>query len=336
MDLLTSARIWTGEDSAQQEIKASDASGMPWPQKLAMLASVITPFAGFIAAVILLWHRHHGPRIGWPEIIVFGVTYALTGFGVTVGFHRLLTHRAFVTSQPVRWIFAILGSAAGQGMVILWCATHRRHHQRSDSQGDPHSPHLHGQGLVNQLRGFWHAHVRWLFNRDELDLGRSIPDLVSDPVLMAIDRLYFLWIVIGMLVPAATLGFYYHSWTGFAEGLIWGGLVRIFLMQHVTWSVNSVCHIWGTRPFRTSDMSANNCLVSLVSLGEGWHNNHHAFPTSARHGVFWWEFDPSYLIIRILRAARLVWNVKTPSKEAIAVKLNRLSPCFPYFDSRSR
>lgn len=296
---------------------------MPWPQKLTMLASVIGPFAGFIAAVILLWHRRHAPRIGWPEMIVFMVTYALTGFGVTIGFHRLLTHRAFSTSDLMRWILAILGSAAGQGMVIRWCATHRRHHQRSDSDGDPHSPHLSGVGLSNQLRGFWHAHAGWLLNRDEIDLARSIPDLLNDPVLMMIDRFYFLWIAIGVLLPAVALALYYHSWGGFLMGLTWGGLARIFLMQHVTWSVNSVCHVWGTRPFRTSDMSANNGLVAIVSLGEGWHNNHHAFPTSARHGLSAWQFDPTYLIIRFLEAIHLVRDVKTPSNEAIRVKMKR-------------
>ena len=276
---------------------------------------------GLLFAVGLLWHSHgRWWQVGWPELAVLLGAYALAGFGVTIGYHRLLTHRSFETQRPVRLMLAILGSAAGQGMVIRWVATHRRHHQQADREGDPHSPHLHGHGLFGTVRGFWHAHLGWAFDADKPRLARSVPDLLADRWMLLVDRLYFLWVGIGILLPAVLLGGYFHSWQGFWAGVIWGGMVRICLMQHVTWSVNSVCHIWGARPFNSADLSTNNFAVAVLSLGEGWHNNHHAFPTSAKHGLRWWQFDPSYLIIRSMQRVGLAWNVRQPTTGAMAAK----------------
>jgi stearoyl-CoA desaturase (delta-9 desaturase) len=326
VDLLTPARTWATAAvvDSHATVSSEPADHMPRAQRLAMLVTVVGPFLGLIAAVALLWHRGPGGSrgIGWPEILVMAATYALAGFGVTVGYHRLLTHRAFETARPVRLLLAVLGSAAGQGMVIRWCATHRRHHQRADRPGDPHSPHVHGGGggVRGLLSGLWHAHVGWTFQADAPDLARSVPDLLADRALVRVDQLYLLWVALGLLLPAAALGLYAGSWRGFASGLLWGGLVRTFLMHHVTWSVNSVCHVWGSRPFASGDRSTNNFPVAILSLGEGWHNNHHAFPTSARHGLRWWQFDASFVLIRLLEVVRVARNVRVPSGPAMEAK----------------
>ena len=326
MDLLTPARLWAANEPSTAVHQTPPAERMPRLQQVVMFCSVVGPFVGLIAAIILLWRPHSsGIGIGWPEVIVMGAMYALMGFGVTIGFHRLLTHRAFETHRPVRFALAICGSAAAQGMLIRWCATHRRHHQVSDRDGDPHSPHLYGDGLFARLRGMFHAHVGWCFDTDRPDLGRSVTDLRGDPALLVIDQLYFFWIAMGLLVPGVILGVYYRSWHGFVSGLVWGGLVRICLMQHVTWSINSVCHVWGKRPFKTADHSTNNFPIAIVSLGEGWHNNHHAFPASARHGLRWWQFDASYVVIKLMGWLGLAWDIRVPPISAMNAKLKATS-----------
>jgi stearoyl-CoA desaturase (delta-9 desaturase) len=325
LDLVTPARIWAVAEAAEDnELHDEPVLHMPPLQMVVMFCSVVGPVMGLLAAIFLLWHRAHG-GIGWPEIILMVTTYTLAGFGVTIGFHRLLTHKAFETYRPIKLILSIFGSAAGQGMCIRWVATHRRHHQQSDREGDPHSPHLHGEGALGLLRGMWHAHVMWCFHRDKPDLGRSVPDLLSDPILVLIDQLYFFWVGMGVLIPGVILGLIYHSWYGVISGVVWGGLLRICLLQHVTWSINSVCHLWGTKRFNSSDHSVNNLPIALVSLGEGWHNNHHAFPTSARHGMRWWEFDASWVIISFMRMCGLVWNVRVPSESAMQSREKKAS-----------
>jgi stearoyl-CoA desaturase (Delta-9 desaturase) len=294
---------------------------MPALQRVVMFFSVVAPVAGLVAAIVLLWGRKSTYGIGWPELLVMAAMYTITGFGVTIGFHRLLTHRSFETPRWMRLLLAICGSAAAQGMAIRWCATHRRHHQVSDRDGDPHSPHLHGGSFWARLRGFYHAHVGWCFDADPLDTTRSIADLRDDRALLLIDQLYFFWIALGLLIPAVALGWYAHTWHGFISGLVWGGLVRICLMQHVTWSINSVCHVWGGRTFRTADHSTNNFPIAILSLGEGWHNNHHAFPASARHGLRWWQFDATYQVIRAMKLIGLAWDVRVPSEPAMKAKL---------------
>ena len=318
--MLTPARSWSVVDPS-----AGNPDGpvrrMPFAQRVAMFFTVVGPIAGLVVALVWLWHsRSVRWHVGWPELAALLLGYALAGFGVTIGYHRLLTHKAFQTVRPLRLAFAVLGSTAGQGMVIRWVAIHRRHHQQADREGDPHSPHLHGEGFWEGLKGFWHSHLGWTFQADKPQIARSVPDLLGDRAMLFIDQFYFLWVAIGMLIPAAIVGGYEHSWWGFLAGLIWGGLVRICLMQHVTWSVNSVCHVWGNRPFHSDDHSTNNLPVAVLSLGEGWHNNHHAFPTSARHGLRWWQFDPSWLIITALKRVGLAWDVRLPSDSALAAK----------------
>jgi stearoyl-CoA desaturase (delta-9 desaturase) len=292
---------------------------MPWLQRVVMFVSVVGPIVGLIAAIYLLWGGGWD-GIDWPQAIVMVFMYLIAGYGVTIGFHRLLTHRAFETFRPARIAFAIFGSMAAQGAVIRWCATHRRHHQTSDREGDPHSPHLHGEGILGFLCGMYHAHVGWCFNPDPEEAARSVSDLLADRALLWVDQLYFVWVFLGIVIPAAIVGLWTGTWEGAVSGLIWGGMVRICLMQHVTWSINSVCHVWGTRPFDNADHSTNNFPIAILSLGEGWHNNHHAFPTSARHGLRWWQFDSSWLIIRMMKLSSIAWDVRCPNDMAMAAK----------------
>jgi stearoyl-CoA desaturase (delta-9 desaturase) len=240
--------------------------------------------------------------------------------GITVGYHRLFTHRAFETSRVVQFILAVLGSMAVQGPLMQWVAMHRRHHQHSDQEGDPHSPHLHGGGFFDLVRGAWHAHVGWVFRPDPADLAHYNRDLRQSRTLRAASALFPLWVALGLIIPAVVGGVLTASWMGALFGLIWGGLARIFLVHHITWSVNSVCHIWGRRPYPSGDHSRNNFVFGILALGEGWHNNHHAFPTSARHGLRWWQFDLSYYVIRGMALLGLVWKVKLPSKQALTAE----------------
>jgi stearoyl-CoA desaturase (delta-9 desaturase) len=280
------------------------------------LLAVVLPLLGLIAAAVLSW--------GWGFDLVtlgiFATMCLLTAVGVTVGYHRLFTHRAFETVRPLRAILGVLGSMAVEGPILQWVAVHRRHHQHADHEDDPHSPHLHGEGLGGMMRGLWHAHTGWLFADRVPGLGRYVGDLRKDPLVCRISRLFALWVVLGLLLPAAAGGLLTLSWSGALLGFLWGGLARIFFVHHVTWSINSVCHFWGYQSFRGDDESRNNPIFGVLALGEGWHNNHHAFPTSARHGLRWWEFDASYWLIRGLEKLGLAWKVRTPRPEAIAAR----------------
>jgi len=284
-----------------------------------MLTAVVLPFLGCIAAVVLSWRFGF---MGWLYLAMLVGGWLLTGTGITIGFHRLLTHRSFDTYRWVRLFWMTLGALSVEGSPLVWCAVHRRHHEMSDQPGDPHSPHLHGPGLWNSLRGLWYGHAGWLFTGywSSPDLPRYVPDLLADQALVTVDRLYYLWVLVSLTLPAAIGGLATLSWQGAALGLIWGGLVRIFITHHITWSINSICHVFGRQDFATSDHSRNNLLCGLFGLGEGWHNNHHAFPTSARHGLAWWQFDFSWLVIRGMELVGLAWNVRLPSDRAKAEK----------------
>ncbi|HWP45777.1 MAG TPA: acyl-CoA desaturase [Candidatus Limnocylindrales bacterium] len=273
------------------------------------LVVVITPFLGFLAATILFW----GYALGLVELGLLIGMYAATIIGIGVGFHRHFSHRAFKTNRVVRVILAILGSMAAQGPVLFWAAIHRRHHAYSDQSGDPHSPHLHGDGISGLLRGLWHAHTGWLFVHEVTDWSHYIPDLLRDTLLFKVNRLYFVWVFLGLLIPTLLGGILTGTWIGALQGFLWGGLIRTFLVHHTTWSVNSITHVCGTRPFHSRDESRNNFLIALLAFGEGWHNNHHAFPGSARHGLKWWQIDWNGCVIRILERIGLAWDVKVPT-----------------------
>ena len=272
-------------------------------------AGVLIPLAGVGLAGWLLWGR----GFGWVELLLLVGMYTATAMSVTIGFHRLYTHRSFEAVAPVRFLLGVFGSMAIQGPLIEWVSRHRRHHQHSDHPGDPHSPHEFGAGVWGVLRGFVHAHIGWAFTPDPPGGDRYVPDLRKSRLARVVSALFPLWALLGVLLPAAVGGWASGTWGGAAAGLVWGGLVRIFLVHHLTWSINSVCHLWGSRPYETSDQSRNNAVFGVLAFGEGWHNNHHAFPTSARHGLRWWQFDASYMVIRLLEACGLAWQVKRPA-----------------------
>jgi stearoyl-CoA desaturase (Delta-9 desaturase) len=287
--------------------------GMSLGVWVANLVAVVGPFLGLAAGIVFLW----GWGFSWVDLGLLLGMYVLTGLGITVGFHRLFTHRAFGTNPVVQVVLVALGSMAVQRPLLKWVAMHRRHHQFSDQAGDPHSPHHQGQGILGLLRGAWHAHLGWVFKPDPPDLAHYVRDLRQSRLLCTASALFPLWVAIGLLIPAVLGGLLTGTWLGVLFGLLWGGLARIFLVHHVTWSVNSVCHLWGCRPYPTGDRSRNNFLFGVLSLGEGWHNNHHAFPTSARHGLRWWEIDASYWVIRTLALLGLAWKVKLSTEQAL-------------------
>jgi stearoyl-CoA desaturase (Delta-9 desaturase) len=284
------------------------------------VAVVVLPFLAFIAAVVLLW----GGLVSGRDLGIFAVMYLAVGFGVTVGLHRLLTHRSFEAPAAVRATLAALGSMSVQGAVIHWVTDHRKHHTFTDEDGDPHSPHLHGsEGWRGALRGLWHSHTGWLFDRSERSQARRFaPDLLNDPAIRLVDRWFLGWVALGLALPFVA-GFLLSGGEIAAafSALLWGGFVRIFLLHHATWSVNSICHMYGTRPFAIEDESRNNAAVALVTLGEGWHHNHHAFPTSARHGLRKLQLDPTYAFIRAMEILGLARNVRQPGEREVARKL---------------
>ena len=265
----------------------------------------------FFALGVAAWQAWNS-LLHWHDVAVFLILYFSTGFGVTVGFHRLFTHRSFKTSRPVRTALAAFGSMAIEGNIISWVADHRKHHAFSDVQGDPHSPHVdHGVGWRGALRGLWHAHWGWLFVHDQRGKReRYAPDLLKDPDIRFIDRTFIFWAVGGILL-AFPLGMLLGGGSVEAglTGLLWGGGVRILVLHHMTYSINSLCHFFGRRRFDTEDHSRNLLWLSVPTFGESWHNNHHAFPTSAFHGLRWWEIDPSALVIRGMEKLGLVWDV---------------------------
>jgi stearoyl-CoA desaturase (delta-9 desaturase) len=289
---------------------------MPAIQRYANLGAVVVPFIAFLIAAVTLWND----MIGATDLGLMVFMHLLTGFGITVGFHRMLTHRAFQASKPVEYTFAILGSMAVQGPVIAWVADHRKHHAFTDQEGDPHSPHVgHGSGL----KGLWHAHIGWLMSEQgRAEFRKYAPDLCEDKGMRRISRNFLFFVALTLMVPFV-LGFVLHGFElkGALTALLWAGFVRIFFLHHVTWSINSVCHFFGRRRFDIEDESTNVAWLAIPSLGESWHHNHHAFPRSAEQGLKRLEFDLSGLVIRGLERVGLVWNVVRISPERQASKL---------------
>jgi stearoyl-CoA desaturase (delta-9 desaturase) len=285
------------------------------------IAAVVLPFLGVLAGAALLWQRF----LHLSDVAVFALMYLLTAIGITVGFHRLLTHRAFQTRRWLRYALAMLGSMALQGPVIDWVADHRKHHTFTDEHGDPHSPHVgQGAGLRGMFAGLWHAHVGWLFStHGQASSKRFAGDLLEDPVMRRINRAFPLLALLSLLLPFL-LGLALSGGsllTGGVSALLWGGLVRIFLVHHVTWSINSICHFFGSRRFDTDDESTNVFWLALPSLGEAWHHNHHAFPRSASHGLRWYELDPSGWMILALERIGLAWDVVRVNREQATARL---------------
>jgi stearoyl-CoA desaturase (Delta-9 desaturase) len=275
----------------------------------------------FLMLAVVAWQVWNS-LLHWHDLVVFAVLYAASGLGVTVGFHRLFTHRSFKTSPALRGVFAVLGSTAIEGPVISWVADHRKHHAFSDQPGDPHSPHVdHGVGWRGALRGLAHAHVGWLFIHTQRgNRRRYAPDLLADPVVAFVDRTFVLWALAGQVAPFGLGWLIGGDLTSGLTGLLWGGAVRLLVLHHATFSINSLCHFFGRRRFSTDDESRNLAWLSLLTFGEAWHNNHHAFPTSAAHGIGRREVDISAGVIWLLERVGLAWDVVRISPERMARK----------------
>jgi stearoyl-CoA desaturase (delta-9 desaturase) len=282
------------------------AGGHGLAHQVTNVAAILIPLAAFVLAAVMLWGR----LVEWIDLAVLAVAYVATCLGITVGFHRLLTHRSFQTYPAVRYALAVLGTLAVEGSVIKWVADHRKHHDFADEDGDPHSPHGAGPGVRGALGGLWHAHLGWLFNSvGQADRRRYAADLLKDRGMLRIDAAEKPLIVASLAIPFALGYLVKGTFTGALLTLMWGGLVRVFLLHHATFSINSICHYFGRRPFATEDRSTNVAWLSVATLGESWHNNHHAFPTSAFHGLRRRELDLGGLFIRALERTGLAWRV---------------------------
>ena len=283
-------------------------------------AAVLIPFFGLLFTVGLIPYTGIDPTAVW---LLVGM-YVLTTLGLEVGFHRHFSHCAFQTTTAIRVTLAILGSMAAVGHIIHWVSHHRGHHQGSDLPGDPHSPYFNAKGQqLNGLRGLWHAHIGWFFE-SEFPNVLLTKDLLRDPIITKVNQLYLLWVILGFAIPAILGGILTGTWMGALQGLLWGGFIRVFLAHHAFWSINSICHVYGNRPFNTNDRSTNNIWLAIPTMGGSWHNNHHAFPNSAIVGLQWWQIDPSGWVIRVLKTVGLVWNVKVPTAAAIESKKVRV------------
>jgi stearoyl-CoA desaturase (delta-9 desaturase) len=284
------------------------------PQQIGVYVFVFTPLVALLAAVPLAAVFGF---LGWADVVIAAVFYVVSGLGITVGFHRYFTHGSFKANRPLRVALAIAGMLAMQGPVITWVADHRRHHAFSDKEGDPHSPWLFGTGVRALARGFWHSHMGWLFDRDLTNAERFAPDLLADRDIDRVSRLFALWSVLTLLAPALIGGLVTRSWWGALTAFFWAGLVRVSLLHHVTWSINSICHMWGERPFAARDHSANVWWLAILSFGESWHNLHHADPTCARHGVEKGQIDLSAAVIKGFEKAGWATSVRWPTSRRL-------------------
>jgi stearoyl-CoA desaturase (delta-9 desaturase) len=282
-------------------------------QQVTLALFIAIPFAALMVAVPVLW----GWGLGWRDAVIGAAMYVITGHGVTIGFHRLFTHRAFRAKRWLQVALAIAGSMAIQGPVVRWVADHRKHHRFSDHEGDPHSPWRYGRNVTALARGFWHSHLGWLFDV-QTSQQNFAPDLCKDPVISGISRTFPLWVVLSMLIPPVLGGLWGWSWQSAFWAFFWASLVRVALLHHVTFSINSVCHITGRRQFRTQDESRNVWWLAVPSMGEAWHNFHHAVPGSARHGVGRFQLDSSAAIIRVMEHLRWVQKVRWPDAGFVA------------------
>lgn len=302
-------------DSATElsEISAQNSSFREIRKRWALI-TIIIPTLGFMLAIQQLLFFN----IGFVEIGSLVGMYTVTIIGVELGFHRLFAHHAFQVNDVFRAAFAILGSMAAQGPPIYWVSNHRCHHQYSDHPGDPHSPYIQEDQI--SLKSMWHAHIGWLTTNDIPNSILYAKDLLRDPIVSKINQMYLLWVILGLIIPGILGGLLTWTWFGAFQGFLWGGLVRMFLVHHVVWGVNSFSHVYGNRSFKTEDYSTNNIWLAIPSLGGAWHNNHHAFPTSAINGLQWWQIDLGGGIIWLLEKLKLAWNVNRPSEKIMETK----------------
>lgn len=279
---------------------------------------IIVPLLAVIAAIPIAW----GGFVGWSDLFIVVLFWAITAGGITIGFHRYFTHGSFKTNRFMKYVLGIAGSLALQGSLSQWVADHRKHHQFSDEQGDPHSPWRFGTSKRAIAKGLYWSHVGWLFSEEQTDPAKYAPDIANDPDVQRISRAFPLIVTISMLAPAVLGGLLTWSWLGALTGFFWGSLIRIALVHHVTWSINSICHVFGNRPFNSRDLSSNVWWLAIPAMGESWHSLHHAEPTAARHGVFKGQVDISAAIIRGLEKTGLATDVRWPKHERLVRKLN--------------
>jgi stearoyl-CoA desaturase (delta-9 desaturase) len=277
---------------------------------------VAVPLLAVLVAIPVAW----GWGIGWTELTLAVVFYLVVAHGITIGFHRYFTHGSFKASRPMKIALAIAGSMAIEGPVVRWVADHRKHHAHSDAEGDPHSPWAYGDTPWALTRGLLHAHTGWLFDVEQTPLQRYAPDLLKDKDIVRVSRLFPLWVAVSLLLPAVLGGLITWSWTGAVLSFFWATLVRVALAHHVTWSINSVCHVWGKRPFKARDRSGNVAWLAILSAGESWHNLHHSDPTCARHGVLRGQIDSSARLIAIFEKFGWVSDVRWPKPERLAAR----------------
>ncbi|WP_375491892.1 acyl-CoA desaturase [uncultured Jatrophihabitans sp.] len=282
-------------------------------EQLMLYSFVIVPFLAFLAAVPVLW----GWGLGWTDVILFVAFYIVSGLGITVGYHRLFTHKSFRANRPLRIGLAIAGSMAIEGPVIRWVADHRRHHAFSDREGDPHSPWRYGETTGALMKGLAYAHLGWMFDEMHTNREKYTPDLMRDKDIRFVDKLFPVWLLVSMLAPALIGGLVAGSWAGALSAFFWASLVRVFLLHHVTWSINSICHTIGERPFQARDKSANFWPLAILSFGESWHNMHHADPTAARHGVLRGQLDSSARMIWLFEKFGWATDVRWPKPERL-------------------
>jgi stearoyl-CoA desaturase (delta-9 desaturase) len=302
------------EDRVPEIQQPIPTSGADMAGRVITALLIVSPIAAVAISVPLLW----GHAIHLRDVVLAAILYAVTGHGITVGFHRLFTHRGFTPKRPLKIALAIAGSMAIEGSVVSWVANHRRHHVHSDRAGDPHSPHASRRGVLGPVRGFLHAHVGWMFTSDPSAPERYAADVVRDRDLRAVSSLFPVWAVASLALPFGIGWLWSGSLVGGLTAFVWAGIIRMALLHHVTWSINSICHMVGARPFATDDQSRNVGALALVSFGESWHNLHHAYPSSARHGVRPGEVDPSAGMIRLFEKAGWATNVQWPTAERLA------------------
>ncbi|KAB1986356.1 acyl-CoA desaturase [Streptomyces triticiradicis] len=282
-------------------------------EQITLLLFIAVPFLALLAAVPLAWGR----GLSWLDVGLLVFFYYLGCHGVTIGYHRYFTHGSFKAKRPLRIAIAIAGSMAVEGPLVRWVADHRKHHRFSDAEGDPHSPWRYGETIPALMKGLWWAHIGWMFDEERTSQEKYAPDLVKDPVIRAISRQFILWTVLSLALPALIGGLVTMSWWGAFTGFFWGSLVRVALLHHVTWSINSICHAVGKRPFKSRDRSGNVWWLAVLSCGESWHNLHHSDPTSARHGVDRGQLDSSARIIRWFEQLGWAYDVRWPSRSRI-------------------
>ena len=313
---ITEALLDPAATEAAEDPDLADLAGRKTMfEQVTLSLFIVIPFLAVLAAIPIMWAWG---LLTWRDATIAIVMYAITGHGVTVGFHRYFTHRAFRAKQWVRVTLAVAGSMAIQGSVIQWVSDHRKHHRFSDREGDPHSPWRYGNSVRALAKGFMYAHVGWLFDWEKTSEKRYAPELLADKVISRVSRTFPIWVAVSMLIPPLVGGLWSWSWMGALTAFFWGSLVRVALLHHVTFSINSVCHITGRRPFKTRDRSQNVWWLAIPSMGESWHNFHHAEPTSARHGVRFMEIDTSAIVIKAMEKLRWVQDVRWPDAAIIA------------------